>query len=259
MNAVERYLAWLALANYSSLTIRGYKSVLTRFVAAVGDPLTATPAEIGAWLACYADCAPQTRHGLRSPLASFYKWAIEIDESVTRNPMVKIPGVKLPQGAPRPIDPIKLAVAIEVADERMRCWLLLGCDAGLRRAEIANVRREHIHGKSLVVTGKGGKTGVVPMSTRLAVALQGVDVDTGRLWNVGPEWVGRNVAAHLRSCGIEATCHQLRHSFACRLYTASGGDLIKTSRLMRHSDVRTTTRYAMDDGDDGLMDRLDAA
>jgi integrase len=252
-------MAWCALGNYSELTVRNYRSLLTRFEAAVGDPLEATPAQVAEWLATFAGCAPETRRAARSCLSSFYRWTVEIQECCDRSPMGRIPSVKVPQGAPRPIDPIQLAIAIDVADERLRCWLLLGCDAGLRRAEIAMVRREHIHGRSLVVTGKGGRTGVVPMSTRLAVALAGWPVASGRLWDVGPEWVGRCIAAHLRDCGIDATAHQLRHSFACRLYSASGGDLIKTSRLMRHADVRTTTRYAMDDGDDGLMDRLDAA
>jgi integrase len=259
MSPVEAFLAWCSLGNYSPMTVRNYRSLLSRFEQAVGDPLTATSAQVAGWLAGFGDCAPATRRAARCALSSFYRWAIEIEECAVRSPMGKIPPVKVPQPAPRPIDPIRLAIALELAEPRMRCWLLLGMDAGLRRAEIAMVRREDIHGRNLVVTGKGGKTGIVPMSTRLAVALQGVDVAHGRLWNVGAEWVGRSIAAHLRACGIEATAHQLRHSFACRLYTASGGDLLKTSRLMRHADVRTTQRYALDDGDDGLMDRLDAA
>jgi integrase len=259
MSAVTPFLAWCALGNYSRLTMRNYRSLLTRFEQAVGDPLTATPAQVAEWLALFAGCSPETRRAARSCLSSFYRWAVDIEELTARSPMGKIPPVKVPQGAPRPIDAARIADALEVADPRMRAWLLLGLDGGLRRAEIAAVRSEHIHGRMLVVTGKGGRTGVVPMSRRLVTALAAVDPGRGRLWDVGPEWVGRCIAAHLRDCGIEATAHQLRHSFACRVYVASGGDLIKTSRLMRHADVRTTTRYALDDGDDGLMDRLDAA
>lgn len=259
MGAVTEYLAWCRLANHSPNTIRQYRSLLTRFEAVVGDARVAGPDEVAGWLRTFEHCAPETRRAARSALSAFYRWCVEVDESVPRSPMGKIPPVKVPQGAPRPIPAPALAAALETADARMRCWLLLGLDAGLRRAEIARVRREDIHGRVLIVVGKGGRARMVPLSRRLAAALADVDVAAGPLWSVTPDWVGRKVAQHLRACGVDATAHRLRHSFACRVYVASGGDLLKTQRLLGHASPTTTARYAMDDGGDDLMDRLDAA
>jgi integrase len=57
----------------------------------------------------------------------------------------------------------------------------------------------------------------------------------------------------MRRLGIETrnknnksriSLHSLRHYYATAIYAASGKDLILTARLMRHSDPKTTLRYA---------------
>jgi site-specific recombinase XerD len=42
--------------------------------------------------------------------------------------------------------------------------------------------------------------------------------------------------------GVRVAAHTFRHTFA-RMYLDQGGDVYKLSRLMGHTDVKTTERY----------------
>ncbi len=52
------------------------------------------------------------------------------------------------------------------------------------------------------------------------------------------------VGTHLKSCGVNASAHQLRHFAGTSWYRASGHDLLTTATLLRHANVQTTQRYA---------------
>lgn len=58
--------------------------------------------------------------------------------------------------------------------------------------------------------------------------------------HLSPHRVGDLVAAALPGGW---TCHTLRHRFATRSYTASGGDLLAVQRLLGHAKPETTQRY----------------
>jgi integrase len=256
--AVDGFICWCRERGYSPRTVRQYRWVLERFARDVGDPLSAGADEIRAWLARWTDAKASTRRAYRSTLASFYTWAVAY-ELADRSPMARVPKPKVPTGQPRPIAQADYDVVLHAADERMRCWLLLAGDAGLRRAEIAAVRRDHIMGSRLHVMGKGSKARTVPVSHRLGIALGGWPVLEGRLWDVQPGHLGWKVAEHLRGCGVDATCHQLRHMFATRFYRASGGDLRRTQQVMGHSDPGVTAQYvAFHDDLDEIIDRMSA-
>jgi len=52
------------------------------------------------------------------------------------------------------------------------------------------------------------------------------------------------VSRYLRSIGVDATAHTLRHYAGTTWYRASGHDLLTTAALLRHKDVSTTQVYA---------------
>jgi integrase len=253
--AVDGFICWCIERGYSPRTVRQYQWVLERFARDVGCPLGAGADEIRAWLAGWADAMPATRRAYRSALSSFFTWAVAY-ELTDRSPMVRVPKPKVPQGQPRPIGQADYEAALVAAGERMRCWLLLGGDAGLRRAEIAMVQRDHVTGSRLWVLGKGSKARTVPISRRLSGALAAWP-GQGRLWNVTPHYLGSRVALHLRACGIDATCHQLRHRFGTAFYRASGGDLRRTQQVMGHSSPAVTAQYvAFADDLDEIVARM---
>ncbi|MEZ5382907.1 MAG: tyrosine-type recombinase/integrase [Microthrixaceae bacterium] len=69
---------------------------------------------------------------------------------------------------------------------------------------------------------------------------------------IRPWSVSTKAAAYLRSCGIDATIHQLRHRFATAVYQTSGRDLRTTQELMRHATPVSTAIYTWIDPADGF-------
>jgi integrase len=134
----------------------------------------------------------------------------------------------------------------------MRWQVGLALYAGLRCAEIAALRGEDVWrtgDRTAVVVrhGKGGKDRVVPMAAELAAILR--DAPTH-----GPLFPGRGgdpvharavssrLRRHLLRCGVDATAHQLRHTFATT-FAQRSPDLYLLMRLMGHSSPSTTIGY----------------
>ena len=91
---------------------------------------------------------------------------------------------------------------------------------------------------------KGGKTATVPAHPAVVEALLRLPVHEGRWWSVNANGISGQVSRYLRSLGIAASSHALRHSFATAALEVSGYDLLTTSRLMRHASVNNTQIYA---------------
>ena len=256
MTTVDDFMTWTHDAGRSARTRAQYQWILARFGDWLGrDPIDADPLEIRGWLAQFADRAPETRRAYRAALNAFYRWAVEQAELLARNPMVKVPGVRVPASTPRPLTQHQAMRLVAAADGRMLAWMLLGLDAGLRRAEMAAVCSDDIAGRRLHVIGKGGKHRAVPMTHRLADEL--AQWGPGRMWPVSPNHLGTLVQRHMLACGVDGSTHSLRHTFATTFYEASGHDLRRTQHVLGHASPTTTARYVgfADDLDD-IVDRM---
>lgn len=201
-----------------------------------------------------------------SAIRSFYRylrrrWDIECDALT----LIKGPRPKKPLPKPLSLSGAKDMVSGDfAADERP--WvnarnvavmsLLYG--AGLRISEALSLTgADAALGESMAITGKGGKTRIVP----ILPAVRDTVADYVRLYEKplpadGPLFRGirggalsaRQVQldmAHLRSAlGLpdSATPHALRHSFATHLL-AGGGDLRTIQQLLGHESLTTTQRY----------------
>jgi len=181
--------------------------------------------------------------------------------------------VRAPRRAARLPRPLAPADALEVASAQGQLaeepWvaardaavltLLYGC--GLRISEALGLRREEapIPGvETIRVTGKGGKTRLVPILPAVAEAVaaylrlvpHGLPAD-------GPLFVGVRggpLSPRIVQLAMErlrgalglpdsATPHALRHSFATHLL-AGGGDLRTIQELLGHASLSTTQVYA---------------
>ena len=204
------------------------------------DPLTATEDELTGYMAAN-QWAPETRKSVRASVRGFYMWADETGR-IDSDPSRRLPKVSVPQGIPHPTPTPIVDAALDSADPRTLLMLMLAAYAGLRRAEIAGLHSRDVVGDTLVVNGKGGKVRSVPIHSRLADALRGVQgyvfpgKDHGHL---SPDRVGRVMAAALGGEGW--TAHSLRHRFATRAY-ATDRDLLTVQQLLGHSPVATTQR-----------------
>jgi len=141
-------------------------------------------------------------------------------------------------------------------DPRTRAMVLLAYDAGLRISEVAALewRDVNVMAREISVrNGKGGRTATIPTTDRCIDALVYLGLQSsGPVFpdrrNAERGSISRKTIHHVfaelcQEAGIPRKgFHALRHSFGTRVQRA-GGDLVKTSRLMRHSSTRPTEGY----------------
>jgi len=175
---------------------------------------------------------------------------------------------KQPKSLPKPLSD-RQAIAVVDAHEQLadEPWirarnaavlaLLYGC--GLRISEALALTKADFAGSptSLRITGKGGKTRIVPL---IAPARAGVEDyitlcpfplgDDGSLFRgarggaLQPAIIQREMQKMRGALGLpdSATPHALRHSFATHLL-AGGGDLRTIQELLGHASLSTTQVY----------------
>lgn len=131
--------------------------------------------------------------------------------------------------------------------------------AGLRKKELLNLQYADVDIENLTIfvrQGKGSKDRIIPMSYTLAQTLKRYLEERKRLNKTCPEFfasLNRNIG--LTNTGlkrlvykmketsrIDFTIHKLRHTFAT-LMLEGGCDIYSLSRMMGHSDIKTTTIY----------------
>lgn len=184
---------------------------------------------------------------------------------VESNPAATLPSVRVPTGRPRPAPTHIVDHALAVASDRDRLMLMLATRAGLRRAEVAAVHPRDFIGGMLHVTGKGGRSRIVPLVADLAREVA-AELDrrragyTGTGWRIAAErvsahdylfpgqqpgthaqpWVVGDALSKLLGPGWSG--HTLRHRFASRAYGVDR-DIRAVSELLGHSSIATTARY----------------
>ncbi len=242
--AVEAYVTFLRSGGVSPGTVRLRRHYLGLFARRVGaGPWQVGPDELAGFLA-EPGWAPETRKSARSTLRGFYAWA-EDTGRVDRDPARRLPAVRVPAGLPRPAPEQVVIATVTLADPRTALMVRLGALAGLRCGEIARVHTRDVTVEGLRVTGKGGRTRVVP----LADALRRELLDRPAGW-VFPGLIDGHLSPGHVSKLLERalpdgwTAHTLRHRFASRAY-AGTRDLRAVQTLLGHSKPETTARYTL--------------
>ena len=187
----------------------------------------------------------------------------------TPNPGIAlVRGPRVKAGAPRPVseDQARGLIAETGFEDRREDWqiacdeavltLLYGC--GLRISEALSLkRRDAPLPEALRITGKGGKTRLIPVLPAVRDAVDaylaqlprtlGADDALFRASRGGalsPRHVQATVQRLRGRLGLSdrATPHALRHSFATHLLGA-GADLRSIQELLGHASLSTTQRY----------------
>ncbi|POY20092.1 integrase [Mycobacterium kansasii] len=155
-----------------------------------------------------------------------------------------LPVVRVPKAPPRPASDEAWQAALANADRRTELMLRLAGEAGLRRAEIAQVHTgDLMDGGALLVHGKGGKNRVVPISTYLVSLIR--QAPAGWLFpntpdrHLTPEHVGKIIS---RALPDNWTAHTLRHRMASRAFHGSR-NIRAVQALLGHESILTTERY----------------
>jgi len=201
-------------------------------------------------------------------LKLFFDWCVA-QGLMSENPVVGIPIPKPPKDLPRSLsvhDAKALLEWVQFMDfafdfeqKRAAVILALFMFTGIRRQELLNLHLDHVCLTSeqiFVFVGKGQKDRRIPILPELKDALEVYLLDRKRLGRkcsflltptnrdrqMGERGIVRLVKKIREKSGIYFTPHMLRHTFAT-LMLEGGCDIYALSKMMGHSDIKTTTIY----------------
>ncbi len=261
---IDAYVTSEAAAGRPSTTLVLRSAALSHMGREIGClPVELTGDHLEAWFAQQTHWKIETRRSYRSTVRSFVRWAHKrghipcpLDDA--------LPLVRPAKASPRPAPDAAWQAAIAAATPRVRLMLRLAGEAGLRRAEVAQVApvRDLIDtpgAPQLLVHGKGARPRVIPITESLAAAIRaGAQGHTPRARPT--EWLFPNGSGgHLAPVSVGILCsevlpdhwtlHTLRHRFATRVFRGSR-NLRAVQTLLGHASVATTERYTAIDDDE---------
>lgn len=238
------YLAWCTAEHVPKNTV----AARARVLRSVGNAGTATRDEIERWWESRRDKSPATRSNDLANLRSFYKWA-QRWERRPDDPTLRLDAPRVANGLPRPMSRSDLHALLRSLPDDLRRAVALGAYAGLRVSEAAGLdwMQVDLEQRQLrIVASKGSKSRAVPLGPILTDHLlpeAAGNVVTGGQGAYTAATLQRKVNRAIRSNGVQATFHQLRHRYGTIAYQATG-DLVAVGRAMGHSSVTTTAIYA---------------
>lgn len=201
-------------------------------------------------------------------LKVFYDWCIK-EKHMSFNPMNDIEVPKLEKKLPKKLTKQDALRILEIVDNypyenkflRFRNYAIFSTFifAGIRKQELLNLKYADVDIENLSIfirQGKGSKDRIIPISYKLAEALQKYIEVRRKAYKTCPEFfcsythdmgftasgLKRLVEKINTVSGIKFTIHKLRHTFAT-LMLEGGCDIYSLSKMMGHSDIKTTTIY----------------
>ncbi len=276
--------ALLAERGAAANTLAAYRRDLGHYAAWLrsrgGDAATAGRPEIEGYLAAIEaeGMSPATRARRLSAIRQFYRFALSegwrADDPAARirgaRPGRMLPGTLSVAEVDRLLGAARQAPGAETKRARLTCLVELLYATGLRVSELVSLPVNAVRGspRMLLVTGKGGRERMVPLSPPardvLAVWLKLRDAGEAEQQRQGrgrpSPWLfpSRGRQGHLTRvafyqalkelaarAGLDPETispHTLRHAFATHLL-ANGADLRVIQQLLGHADVSTTEIY----------------
>lgn len=152
--------------------------------------------------------------------------------------------------------PAEIVKILEIFNTEWRLVVLLGCRAGLRRGEIANLKWKDVdftNNQLYIAPNKTEKHRYIPIADDLRKALKRAEMARNRavyVINVGdtshrddPNYLSAYYRKATAELPFNCFLHKLRHTFASHLVQA-GIDLYRVKNLMGHSSITMTEIYA---------------
>ncbi|PTA67338.1 tyrosine-type recombinase/integrase [Deinococcus arcticus] len=255
-------------------TMAAYKLSLDKFLD-YAEPAGVTLAEdvtrtlMRAYVTHLGEClSPGAAHARLRPLKTFFRW-LEDDEILEKSPMQRVPMPKLPRKVLPAIDTAEVQQLMDVARStkhpfRDRAVLAVLFDTGVRVSELCALQLDDVQtgGRIRVQEAKGGRSRVVPVS-RAALRHLTRYVNTERpetrlpylfLSNdetpMNRDSVKQMLERLCRTAGLPVfTPHTFRRGFAVN-YLRNSGDVFTLQRILGHTTLEMTNRYAVLQDDD---------
>jgi integrase/recombinase XerC len=282
--AIAQWLAHLrAERRYSPHTLAAYERDLRQFLVFLTGHLgqtpdlddleTLAPQDVRAFLSARRAQGVRGRSLMRQ-LAGVRSFARFLGRT-GRGALEAVEAVRPPKIAKTLPKPLSIGAAKRIVDRDLRAleeaapWIVardaavlaLLYGSGLRISEALGLKRRDVpapgEGDTIVVTGKGRKTRMVPVLAPVlaliadyaALCPYGLEADAplfvgARGGPLSPRLIQLAMARLRGTLGLpdSATPHALRHSFATHLL-ARGGDLRAIGELLGHASLSTTQIY----------------
>ncbi|MFL6752524.1 MAG: tyrosine recombinase [Sphingomicrobium sp.] len=264
---VDRFLDMMAAeAGASRHTLAAYRNDLERSAEDLGGPLASASAdELSRLGGRWSELSPATVGRRSAALRRFFGFLVD-DGLRSDDPSAALPRPRLERPLPRILDEHEIARMFERAEERAAsgeatavrnlALLELLYGSGLRASELVSLARGTVRPGQpfLILSGKGGKERLVPVSSRADAAvmrwLECVPGSSLWLFPSGKSHLSRVrlfqiVRAMAADAGIapeRVSPHVLRHAFATHLLSG-GADLRVLQSLLGHADIATTQIY----------------
>lgn len=263
----------VSIKGYSKETIRRYRYVISSYcrMAGVSDISQVTEDNVRSMF--YAgrterNWSVNTFIVYRKTLLVFFRWCMK-QGYIQKNPIADIEIPKMEKRLPIKLNKQTALRLLEVIYNypydykflRYRNHAIFSTFifTGLRKQELLNLKYADVDLDNLTLfirQGKGNKDRIVPISYTLADSLRKYLEERKRLNKTNPEFFSslqgnmgftdnglKKLVDQVRvTSGIKFTIHKLRHTFAT-LMLEGGCDIYSLSKMMGHSDIKTTTIY----------------
>lgn len=263
----------LYVRGYTKFTIKGYNSTVRVFCNATG---VREIEEVNNDIVRNFFYKGRAERGWRTStfityhksLVVFFRWCVK-EKYLLTNPMEEIEIPKLEKRLPPKLSKQDAMRLLEIVFNypykykflRYRNYAIFSTFilAGLRKNELLNLKFTDVDLDNFSIyirQGKGSKDRIVPICHKLADSLQKYLIERRRLNKTCPEFFASlnhqigftdNGLKHLvdrikEVSGMNFSIHKLRHTFAT-LMLEGGCDIYSLSKMMGHSDIKTTTIY----------------
>lgn len=265
--AIDGFLSACKARNLSGNTSVYYTNRLRAFRTFLeGDVKLAeiTAERIRAFLAfeCERNSSSTAAHSFTA-LSAFFNHCVA-EGLLEANPMANVKKPKrkvcvIPTMSMEQVEAMLRTCGKDFIGVRDRAIILTLIDTGLRASELVNLELDDVDlaGQTMLVFGKGAKERIVPFGSVTKQALVGYiarrgELETKKLFvNCYGEPMTRNgLRLALRDrgkaagiTGVRLSPHTLRHSMAVQ-YIRNGGDTFSLQKLLGHSTLDMTRRYA---------------
>lgn len=262
-----------SIRGYTAATVRRYKYVISSFTRLMGiSSLEQVNNALMRSLFLYGRTerkwSTRTYLVYQMTLLVFFRWCVQ-QGYMAANPVEGIESPKLEKRAPIIVTEKNALRILEIVENypyeskflryRNQAIFATFLFAGLRKQELLSLKYADVDVENLTIfvrQGKGSKDRILPMSYTLAQSLKRYRDERNRQHKTCPEFFAssnrnlgytdnglkRLVVQVSKAVGFKFTVHKLRHTFAT-LMLEGGCDIYSLSRMMGHSDIKTTTIY----------------
>lgn len=193
-----------------------------------------------------------------SSLRTFFKWSVK-EGRISKNPMLKVQGPKIEKRIPEFLKQEELVVVntSNLDLETITVVMIeLFYQTGIRLSELINLKQLDVEVDSIKVLGKRNKERIIPISSKLYLALTEFIEGTKQInetpfvfctikgKKLYPKFVYRKINKYLStvtSLGKKSP-HVLRHTFATHMLN-NGAGLEVLKELLGHANLSATQVY----------------